>query len=206
MSASALRVLRAVGVESEDGLGQSLPRQSPDSSRPASNCGPRSRCSPAWAPRPSQRAPSTAAATRSTSSNAVSRPAKNSVLRRHRSPGSPATGFQPRDRRAVVHQPPHGPLPPRKVFAKLNVTSRNQLQRVLSDGAGEGSVAAAPKSPPAPPAPLFAGAGAARRYCLRSGRLRADQTEQGIASRAIRRPRTTSTTTHPADASQSAPT
>ncbi len=34
----------------------------------------------------------------------------------------------------------------RKVFAKLNITSRNQLGRVLSDGSGERSVAAAPKS------------------------------------------------------------
>ena len=47
-----------------------------------------------------------------TSANAPSRPVKTSPHRRRRSHGSPATASRTRDRRAAVHQPAHGRLPP----------------------------------------------------------------------------------------------
>ena len=45
-------------------------------------------------------------------------------------PARQGWSLQSRDRRAAVHQPAHGPVPPAQGLQKLDITSRNQLSRV----------------------------------------------------------------------------
>ena len=83
-------------------------------SMPASSCAPRTRCSPTWVPRRSRTAPAAS----------CSPPARPSSARRtgharraHGAgepgrPAGPRRAVEPGDRRAAVHQPAHGPVPP----------------------------------------------------------------------------------------------